>query len=318
MVGSRAGKQFRYFNGYVEAQIDEVDVLVCDEAHRIRPNSWNRYQPSKKSGKTQVEELIDSAKVSVFLLDDLQVVRPGEVGSCDLIRTAAFARKPRVVEFELEAQFRCNGSEAFINWVDNTLGIRRTPNVLWDPNEPFEFRIMNSVEHLDEQILARSLEGYTSRLAAGFCWPWSDPVDGRLVDDVVVGNWSMPWNAKPDSTRLGPGIPKSQYWPSDPNGVNQVGCVYTAQGFEFDYCGVIFGRDLRYDPTVGEWLGDKKESKDKVVKGTDPEKFVDLVKNTYRVLLTRGMKGCYVYFMDDETRKFFQSRMEKLQSPTRA
>ena len=317
VVGPRAGKQFRYFNGYVEAQTNEIDVLICDEAHRIRPNSWSRYRPAKKSEKTQVEELIDAAKVSVFLLDDLQVVRPGEVGSCDLIRSAAVARNARVVEFELEAQFRCNGSDGFINWIDNTLGIRRTANVLWDLNDPFEFRIFNSVGDLDQQIRARHLEGYSSRLVAGFCWPWSDPVEGSLVDDVVIGNWSMPWNAKPDSTRLGPGIPKSQYWSSDPNGIGQVGCVYTAQGFEFDYCGVIFGRDLRYDPMTGEWVGDKKVSEDTVVKRSDPEKFLDLVKNTYRVLLTRGMKGCYVYFMDEETRKFVQSRLEKLETSGR-
>lgn len=317
LVGSRAGKQFRYFNGYVEAQTDEVDVLICDEAHRIRPNSFNRYQPSKKSGKTQVEELIDSAKVSVFLLDDLQVVRPGEVGSCDLIRTAAAGRKARVVEFELEAQFRCNGSDAFINWVDNTLGIRRTANVLWDSSDSFEFRIMNSVEDLDRAIRTKGLEGYTSRIVAGFCWPWSDPVDGSLVDDVVVGEWSMPWNAKPDSSRLGPGIPKSQFWSSDPGGIEQVGCVYTAQGFEFDYCGVIFGLDLRYDADQGAWLGDKKVSWDSVVKRSDPDKFVDLVKNTYRVLLTRGMKGCFIYFIDDETRRFFQSRMERTSTASR-
>ena len=228
-----------------------------------------------------------------------------------LIRNTAEARNARVVEFELEAQFRCNGSDAFINWVDNTLGIRRTANVLWDSNDSFELRIMNSVEDLDKAIRTKSLEGHSSRIVAGFCWPWSDPVDGRLVDDVVVGEWSMPWNAKPDSTRLGPGIPKSHFWSSDPGGIDQVGCVYTAQGFEFDYCGVIFGLDLRYDADQGAWLGDKGASYDTVVKRGDSDKFVDLVKNTYRVLLTRGMKGCFIYFMDDETRKFFQSRMER-------
>lgn len=127
----------------------------------------------------------------------------------------------------------------------------------------------------------------------------------------------MPWNAKPDSTRLGPGIPKAQYWSSDPNGIDQVGCVYTAQGFEFDYCGVIFGRDLQYDPAKSEWIGDKKASEDSVVKRSDPEKFVDLLKNTYRVLLTRGMKGCYAYFMDEETQKFVKSRIEKLEAAAR-
>src|SRR5207249_4162638 len=123
--------------------------------------------------------------------------------------------------------------------------------------------------------------------------------------------WAAPWNTKPDSTRLAAGIPKSNYWASDEHGINQVGCVYRAQGFEFDYCGVIFGRDLQYDPYRGNWVGDKSASHDSVVKRSPPTKFLDLVKNTYRELLTRAMNGCYVYFQDEETRRFFQSRLER-------
>ena len=83
-----------------------------------------------------------------------------------------------------------------------------------------------------------------------------------------------------------------------------MGCVNTAQGFEFDYVGVIFGRDLVYDAA---WRGSRKISHDSVVKKAPEEEFVNLVKQTYRVLLTRGMKGCYVYFEDAATREFFLS-----------
>lgn len=109
-----------------------------------------------------------------------------------------------------------------------------------------------SIETLERMIRVKNDAGFSARLVAGFCWEWSDPMpDGTLVDDVVIGDWSMPWNAKPDSTRLARGIPKSHYWSSDPAGIYQVGCVYTAQGFEFDYVGVIFGRNLRYDAHAG-------------------------------------------------------------------
>ena len=148
---------------------------------------------------------------------------------------------------------------------------------------------------------------YSARLVAGFCWPWSNPdSSGQLVDDVKLDGFSMPWNAMPDAGKLAPGIPKSNFWASDPNGINQVGCLYTAQGFEFDYAGVIFGRDLVYD---AGWRGNRKISQDSVVKKAAEEEFVNLVKQTYRVLLTRGMKGCYVYFEDAATREFFLSRM---------
>jgi uncharacterized protein len=129
------------------------------------------------------------------------------------------------------------------------------------------------------------------------------------VEDVVIGDYARPWNAKSDSGSLAPGIPKESLWAYDSGGVNQIGCVYTAQGFEFDYVGVIFGPDLVYVPEAADWKGDKTKSCDTVVKRSG-DRFTQMVKNTYRVLLTRGMKGCYVHFMDKNTENFFRSRTE--------
>jgi DUF2075 family protein len=174
----------------------------------------------------------------------------------------------------------------------------RNANPVWDGSEGFDFRIVDSVEQLDAMIRSKADAGHTARLVAGFCWPWSDPLDdGSLVPDVKVGTWQMPWNARSDAGRLADGIPQERFWASDPRGINQVGCIYTAQGFEFDYVGVIFGRDLRWDPDSQEWIADRALSYDSVVKRSG-DQFLDLVKRTYRVLLTRGMKGCYVYFHD--------------------
>jgi DUF2075 family protein len=131
------------------------------------------------------------------------------------------------------------------------------------------------------------------------------------VHDVVIGNYARPWNAKSDSGRLAAEIPKESLWAYDSNGINQVGCIYTAQGFEFDYVGVIFGSDLVYVPEQAAWAGDKTQSHDSVVKRSG-DRFIQMVKNTYRVLLTRGMKGCYVSFIDKNTEHFFRSRMEQV------
>lgn len=237
-------------------------------------------------------------------------MRPAEVGSSELIRQAASAMDAELHEFDLETQFRCGGSDGFINWVENTLAIRRTPNVLWDNSEGFEFKVMDSVQSLESAIRQKQHEAQTARLTAGFCWPWSNPTpSGELVPDVQVGDWSMPWNARSNAGRLAAGIPKEAFWASDPRGIDQVGCIYTAQGFEFDYAGIIWGRDLVYDPSSNQWIGNKTESADAIVKRSK-ENFTELVKNTYRVLLTRGMKGCYVYFQDDDTRNFVRSRLE--------
>ncbi len=314
-VGRRAASQFTYFNSFSSVEPHSIDLLVCDEAHRIRESSNNRFMKKEdRSDKAQIEELIDAAKVSVFLIDDMQVVRPGEVGSSELLREAANSRGVALVEHELEAQFRCNGSDAYIQWVDNTLDVRRTPHVLWERDDPFDFDVVDTPEELDALIRSRASEGASARLVAGFCWPWSKPnADGTLVDDVKIDDWSRPWNAKADAGRLAPGIPKSNFWASDPAGLDQVGCVYTAQGFEFEYVGVVWGRDLVYRFDEG-WVGQPEHSHDSIVRKSakkSPARFTTLVKHTYRVLLTRGLSGCYVYFEDAQTRDFVLSRTER-------
>ena len=311
-IGTRGSSQFKYFNSYMSEDPNVVDVLICDEAHRIRKNSHNRF--TKKAAITnmpQVEELFKASKVSVFFIDDHQVVRPEEIGSSGYIKEQAAAHGIRVFEYELESQFRCSGSDAFVNWINHTLGVKRTANPIWTGEDEFDFRIINSPEELEKEIAIKVAQGYTGRLAAGFCWPWSSPKkDGTLVEDVVIDGFKRPWNAKSGAGRLAKGIPKEALWANDPNGIHQVGwCVYTAQGFEFDYVGVIVGEDLVYRFDKGGWVGDKQKSHDSVVKRSG-EKYIDLIKNTYRVLLTRGMKGCYVYFIDKDTEKFFRSRIE--------
>lgn len=313
-VGSRAKNLFRYFNNYAQADENLIDLIVADEAHRIRLNSNTRFTPAaKRSEKPQIDELIHAAKVTAFFIDDKQVVRPGEVGSTGLIRDAARRAGARLVEHELEAQFRCNGSDAYVQWVDNTLGLEETSQILWNDADAFDLNVLDSVEELEAEMRTRVASGESSRLVAGYCWPWSKPKDdGTLVDDVQIGDWAMPWNAQPDATRLAKGIPKADFWATDSGGVEQVGCVYTAQGFEFDHVGLIWGNDLVYRSRMG-WVGQSTFSHDRVVKRSatkSESEFTRMVAHTYRVLLTRGMKSCSIYFQDRETENFVLSRIE--------
>lgn len=311
IVGTRGAAQVRYFNSYMGADVNVIDVMIADEAHRIRETSNNRFTPKlKQSRLSQIQELLKAGRTSVFFIDDNQIVRPGEIGSTQYIKAEAEKLHCDVHEFELEAQFRCAGSAAFVSWINNTLGIQRTAHVIWNQDHEFDFRIVPTPQALENAIREKLGKKSTARLTAGFCWPWSNPKsDGTLVDDVVIGEYARPWNAKSDSGSLAPGIPKESLWAYDAGGVNQIGCVYTAQGFEFDYVGVIFGPDLVYLPETADWKGDKTRSYDSVVKKSG-DRFTQMVKNTYRVLLTRGMKGSYVYFMDKNTENFFRSRME--------
>jgi SOS-response transcriptional repressor LexA len=312
-IGVRGAIQVKYFNSYGSAPYNAVDVLICDESHRIRTTSDNRFtKKEKRSTLPQIEELIKASKVTVFLVDDRQVVRPGEIGSSQYILEHAQRLNCDIKDYALKVQFRCMGSEAFVSWVNNTLGIERTPHVLWNGKEDFDFRIFPTPESLEAAIRDKAAEGFTARLAAGFCWNWSKTkTDGTLEGDVVIGNYRRPWNARPEATRLAKGIPKATLWAHEPGGIDQIGCIYTAQGFEFDYVGVIFGNDLVYDYSKQDWTGLRDNSCDPGVKSSK-DKFTELLKNTYRVLLSRGLKGCYVYFMDKDTERFVRSRAENL------
>ena len=313
IVGTRAANHFKYFNSFPNRKENEINVLICDEAHRIRKSSNSRYTKRElRSNTPQVEELMKVAKVTIFFIDDRQIVRPDEIGSSKLLKETASKFGAEVFDFELKTQFRCSGSDGYLNWIDNTLELRETANRMLTRSEKMEFRIFDSPHALHQAIKQKNREKANSaRLVAGFCWPWSDAnLDGTLKEDVVIGDFKITWEAKNDAKKLAPGIPKASLWAYDPNGVHQAGSIYTIQGFEFDYVGVIFGPDLRYNAELPGWEGNPKGSADKNVRRAKGDEFTELVKNTYRVLLTRGMKGCYAYFMDRDAENFVRSRIE--------
>src|SRR5690606_13068241 len=241
----RVQKLFTYFNSFMQAERNGLDVLICDEAHRIRETSVSRYTPKviRDRALPQVEELIDAARVPVFLLDEHQVVRPGEQGAVADIRAAAARRGFDVAQVDLDAEFRAGGSEAYIEWVRRLLGLAPGGPVPWSDEPTFSVEVVGSPWEMESRLRAKLAAGKGARMTAGYCWPWSDPVDGvGLVPDVEIGGWARPWNVKGD--RAVGDAPPSELWATNPGGFGQVGCVYTAQGFEYDWNGVILGPDL--------------------------------------------------------------------------
>lgn len=311
-IGKGGFEQVKYFNSYVTAEGNMIDVLVADESHRIRTTSNNMYTPrAKKSSIPQVEELISVAKVPVFFIDDRQNVRPREIGSSTYIRENAERLDCKVYDYYLDIQFRCLGSDKFIQWINNTLGVTKTAEAIWDTkNNEFEFQIVSSPQELYEKIKEKNnVVPNSARMVAGFCWKWSEPnLDGTLVKDVVIGDFAMTWEGKETGRKLAPNVPPASLWPYDPRAVNQIGSIYTIQGFEFDYVGVIIGKDIMYNFETNQWEGHPENSADSVVKRSG-DKFLNLCKNAYRVLLSRALKGCYVYFVDKDTEKFYKSRI---------
>jgi hypothetical protein len=303
-VGRRAASLFRYFNSFSTADEDELDVVICDEAHRIRASSNSRFTRRElRTDEPQVHELIGVARVSVFLLDENQVVRPGEIGTTSSIASAARSKRAIVEKVDLNGQFRCMGSPVYIEWVEALLGLSTDPLTPWtDDGSGFELRVADSPGALETWLITKLDDGCTARLAAGYCWPWNDPTpEGSLVDDIAIEDWRRPWNAKPGKKVVG--APPASFWASEPEGFNQVGCIYTAQGFEFDYVGVILGPDL---VRRGEgWVIDRGGNADPIVKRAG--NFDTLIRNVYKVLLTRGLRGCGVYSVDPETNRFLMS-----------
>ena len=300
----RVQKMFKFFNQFMTAERNELEVLILDEAHRIRETSADRYTPAThRTGRPQIDELLDAARVPVFLLDEFQVVRPGEQGTVDEIEKHAAAQGINVMRIDLDAQFRCGGSEEYLLWVKRLLGLAPGGPVPWCGDSRFEVELADTPFELESHLESMLEDGYSGRIAAGFCWPWSSARDdGSLVPDVQIGAWTKPWNLRGERS-IG-GAPVAALWASDPAGFGQVGCVYTAQGFEYDYAGVIFGDDLVWRDD--EWVAIRSANKDPELRNNtrlNDADFDRLVRNVYKVLLTRGMRGVTIFSTDSQTQE---------------
>ncbi|NYH77238.1 hypothetical protein FHR84_000552 [Actinopolyspora biskrensis] len=306
----RVNRMFGYFNTVSERR-DELDVLVCDEAHRIRGGHQDRRAQSDY-GRRQINSLMDAAKVPVCLLDEHQVVRPNERGTPDNIKKAAEERGYRACIIDLEGQFRCGGSPLFDEWVLRLLGLSKEEPTSWselvaNTRDEYAVHAVPNAHSLENWLLQRSsIFGGSARISAGYCWDWNPPerLDGKhvLATDIDIDGWRRPWNTPPG--RSVPDAPPTSLWASDPRGFGQVGCIYTAQGFEYDWAGVVFGEDLVVRGNT--WRPQQEKTRDPSLKSTSPRFFGKLVRNTYKVLLTRGMQGVCLYSVDPETNEFLR------------
>jgi hypothetical protein len=310
----RVKELFKYFNSFIDAQRNDIEVLICDEAHRVRETSANRYtSAAQRTGRSQIDELIAVARVPVFLLDEHQVVKPGEVGTVEAIKSHASSLGFRVHHVQLDDQFRCGGSRKYERWVLRLLGFEAGDPESWTGDDHFEVTLADSPWEMENILRSKLTEGYSARISAGYCWPWSDSrSDAPLVSDVRIGDWAMPWNVKGD--RAVGKAPPSALWATMEGGFDQVGCVYTAQGFEYDWSGVIIGPDLI--ARQGRMITVRAASKDPEF---NKRSVTDLqydrhIRNIYKVLLTRGMAGTVLYAVDPQTRQFLADLIETVTS----
>ncbi len=298
----RLGEIFSGSASYCELPTGAFDILIVDEAHRLKQHGAFMYR-----GESQVDDVIRTSKVNVFFVDDNQQIRPDDEGSVDLIKRTAAHHKSKVIEVKLKAQFRCSGAEGYINWVDHTFQIQDTGNFDgWD-QEAFEFHLMDTPQEVEKFVQEKHAQGCRARVLAGYAWPWTAANKGNPdaeVSDVQISEhgYSRPWNSRKYQTD----------WAIEESCQDQIGCVHTSQGLEFDYVGVLIGRDMQYDTESKIVYGDYGNYYDSTGKKglkEEPEQLTNYIKQIYKILLTRGMKGCAVYCCDKKLQDYIKSRM---------
>jgi DUF2075 family protein len=287
---------------YIEGQANQFDALIVDEAHRLNEKS-GLYA---NLGVNQIKEIINASQSSVFFLDEDQRIHLKDIGSINEIRKWADLAGANVKEMELSSQFRCGGSNGYIAWLDHVLQLRETANQTLASNS-YEFKVFDSPIALRNAILDKNLLNNKARMVAGYCWDWKSKKN-PAVNDVIIPEFGfhMKWNLASDGS----------LWIISPDSVHEIGCIHTCQGLEVDYIGVIIGDDLivrngqvitnpyKRSKNDSSILGYKKLLLQNPIDGA---KMLDvIIKNTYRTLMTRGMKGCYVFCTDKETSAYFQ------------
>lgn len=312
LSGIIPGDTFKHlFTGsgsFWDSDEDTYDALIVDESHRLTMKSGFM----KNLGVNQIKEIINAARTSVFFIDEAQKVTWADVGEIDAIKEAAQLAGANVQHLTLSSQFRCGGSDDYLAWLDDALGVQATTDHYFS-TERFDFQIFDSVKELELTIREKNKESNKARLVAGYCWDWLSSKDSEKFDIVIPSEkFKMKWNLSS----------YGQTWIIDPKSVNEVGCIHTCQGLEVDYVGVIIGEDLVVKDGELITQPEHRAKTDKSLKGYKKAlkespieaelKADEIIRNTYRTLMTRGMKGCYVYFTDAETARYFKKLVATL------
>jgi DUF2075 family protein len=292
---------------YIGIESDSCECLIVDEAHRLNEKS-GLYG---NKGENQIKEVISAARCSVFFIDEDQRVTLKDIGTTDTIKGWAARLDANVTVMRLESQFRCQGSDAYLAWLDNTLGIRDTANTTLEGFD-YDFRVFDCPSQLRAAIEARN-DDNSARLVAGYCWKWKSKKEPLAWDiEFPEAEFQARWNLSTDGS----------LWIVQPNSVREIGCIHTCQGLEVDYIGVIIGPDLVAQN--GRLVTDPsaRAGSDKSVHGwrklasKDPQGAAELtdriIRNTYRTLMTRGTKGCFVYAVDPGVRELLKQAQRPL------
>ena len=274
---------------------DIYPCLLVDEAHRL----------TKHYGHNQIDDIIRCSKINVFFIDEDQKVTTKDIGTVDLIKEIAKKYNSRIIDdpsLTLKSQFRCNGSDGYLQFLDNLLEIRETPMTSLDGID-YDIRVFDSPTKMKGELEKLNKVNNKSRLLAGYCYEWVSEIEPTAMDIILEDGFRMQWNLR-----------NGQPFAISDTSFDQVGCIHTCQGLEFDYVGVIIGEDLHFEN--GKLITDQSKiaesDKSSGIRTCKDKKLADvLIKNTYKTLLSRGQKGCFVYCEDPALAEYVKSKINE-------
>ena len=291
---------FRSPFGLSQVPANSYDCLIVDEAHRLVKKMYGDWH-----GENQVKECINSSLLTIFMLDEDQAVTTKDIGSVQEIKKWCKDLGSTIImreETKLTSQFRCNGSDAYIQFIDHLL--QRNDDSLYVSLSElnYDFRLFDDPSQMRNALREKNSINNKTRMVAGYCYDWNVKNHRGDIDIELPGGFKAKWNLAND-----------KIWAINPRSFEEVGCIHTAQGLEFDYVGVLIGKDLIYDKStehvVTNRLAISKDDNSSGIRGASDKEAHRLILNTYKTLLTRGQKGCYVYCEDDELRKYFKKML---------
>lgn len=295
---------------------EDYDILFVDESHRLskRKNLTGYDSFDKTSRKlgfnpeetNQLEWILKSAKHTVLFYDEYQSVKSSDISHSEYQASLNKYGK-NIKRHKLETQMRCEGGEAYIDYVKDIMSCRRK-NFEVIEND-YEFCLFDDVSIMIESIRKKDAEYGLCKTVAGFAWEWKTKPKGKPKDDmkyydylvkngkydILIENHPYIWNLT------------NEDWITREDSRYTIGCIHTTQGYDMNFVGVIFGEEIDYNPATNALEINLDKYMDKKVKqSTDEETLKQLILNTYTTIMTRGIKGCYVYACNSNMKKYLR------------
>ncbi len=272
----------------------EYDLIIVDESHRLRRRknitnyaSFDKINSSLELGKegTELDWIMKNSKYQIFFYDENQSVKPSDIRKEDF-------KEINAKYYTLITQMRVEAGEDYIQFVDN---IFENKKEIKGNFKNYDFKIFNNIEDLFLEIKNKDKHHGLSRVVAGYAWPWHTK-NGEKGFDIEIEGLKAVWNSTATD------------WVNSPNAINEVGCIHTVQGYDLNYVGVIIGPELDYDPINNKFIVNKGQYFDRNGHAgiQDPSELERYIINIYKTLLTRGIKGTFVYVCNKNIKDYLE------------